>query len=280
MKNSRLRLRAALVLPPLALMLLFCGESAATADELAVKGREIFSKHQHAVLTVQVVVKASNGSGRSSESRQEVTGTVVDPSGLTVLALSQCDPAELYRRLSSESRLEVEVTDIKMLLQDGSELPAEIVLRDRDLDLAFIRPKTKPAKPMASVSLADSAPAQVLDPIVTLNRLNKATSRAYAASIERVSALVERPRTFYVPDASMTTTTLGSPAFLPDGKLVGIFVIRAVSATDGDVRQSYTSIILPAEDVLNAAKQAPERGPDTRKEPAPAGESAGSSTSN
>src|SRR2546422_4160959 len=36
---------------------------------------------------------------------------------------------------------------------DGTEIPAEIVLRDRDLDLAFIRPKTKPANPMPAVDL-------------------------------------------------------------------------------------------------------------------------------
>ena len=41
--------------------------------------------------------------------------------------------------------METEVNDIKILLEDGAEVPAEIVLRDKDLDLAFIRPKAKPA---------------------------------------------------------------------------------------------------------------------------------------
>ena len=47
---------------------------------------------------------------------------------------------------------------MKILLDDGTEVPAEIVLRDKDLDLAFIRPKAKPASPMTSVDLTKSGP--------------------------------------------------------------------------------------------------------------------------
>ena len=248
----------------------------AQADDLAQKGREIFKQHQQAVVTVQVVLKMSySGADRSSETRQDVTGTVVDPSGLTVLALSACDPSEMYQRMisggSSQYKLETEVTDLKLLLADGTELPAEIVLRDKDLDLAFIRPKTKPAAPMAAVDLSKSAPAQLLDQVITLNRLNSAAGRAYSASVERISAVLQKPRTFYIPDSTMTATTLGSPAFALDGNLVGIFVMRAVNSKGGatrSYRDNMTSIILPAEDILKAAKQAPEAkgGPGKKEE--------------
>jgi S1-C subfamily serine protease len=247
------------------------------ASELAEKGREIFNKNQQAVVTVQVVLKMSySGAAKSSETRQEITGTVVDPSGLTVLALSAADPSEMYQRMMSEqgsqNKLETEVTDLKILLADGTELPAEIVLRDKDLDLAFIRPKSKPATPMAAVDLSKSAPAQLLDEIITLNRLNSAAGRAYSASVERISAVIQKPRTFYIPDSSMTATTLGSPAFALDGKIVGLFVMRAVSSKSGgnrNMRDNMTSIILPAEDVLKGAKQAPEAkgGSEKKEEP-------------
>ncbi len=242
------------------------------ADELAEKGREIFKKNQHAVVTVQVVLKMSySGASRSSENRQEITGTVVDPSGLTVLALSACDPSEMYQRMMPEqSKLETEVTDLRVLLDDGTELPAEIVLRDKDLDLAFIRPKTKPASPMAAVDLTKSVPAQLLDQVITLNRLNSAAGRAYAASVERISGVIQKPRTFYIPDSTMTATTLGSPAFALDGNLVGVMVMRAVNAKGGSgrsYRDNMTSIILPAGDVLKGAKQAPEaKGEPDKKE--------------
>jgi S1-C subfamily serine protease len=243
------------------------------ASELAEKGREIFKQNQQAVVTVQVVLKMSySGAAKSSENRQEITGMVVDPSGLTVLALSACDPSEMYQRMMSEqgsqNKLEIEVTDLKILQADGTELPAEIVLRDKDLDLAFIRPKAKLASPIAAVDLSKSAPAQLLDEVITLNRLNSAAGRAYAASVERISAVIQKPRTFYIPDSTMTTTTLGSPAFSLDGKVVGLLVMRAINSKGGsgrNLRDSMTSIILPAEDVLKAAKQAPEAKGDSEK---------------
>jgi Trypsin-like peptidase domain len=261
--------RAVLKSWSLALVLLagLCGQPC-HGSEIAEKGRAIYNQYQHAVVTVEIVLKstysASGQSSAPSENKLDATGTVVDPSGLTVLALSACDPGEMYQRLmagQSKYKLETEVNDVKMLLEDGTELPAEIVLRDKDLDLAFVRPKTKPAHPMSAVDLSQSAPAEVLDEVITLNRLNKAASRAYAASIGHVAAVIQKPRTFYIPDSASSAASLGSPAFLLDGKILGVFVMRTIRSGGGDSydrRQNVSSIILPASDILKAAKQAPE----------------------
>src|SRR5207244_2471265 len=190
------------------------------ADELAEKGRAILAKNQHAVVTVQLVLKSkfsvSGAGGQSSESRTDVTGTVVDPSGLTVLSLSATDPGQLIQSMMGgmsddemKFKMETELSDVKMLLDDGTEIAAEVVLRDKDLDLAFIRPKAKLATPSSAVDLSQAGKAEVLDQVIALNRLGNAAGRAYAASVERISAVVQRPRVFYVPDAAMTTTTLG-----------------------------------------------------------------------
>jgi S1-C subfamily serine protease len=243
------------------------------ADELAEKGRDIFKKYQHAVVTVQTVLKVTDSrGGRSSnpsEIKRDLTGTIIDPSGLTVLALSSMDPAELYRRVSEEyNKIDTQVNDVKLLLDDGSEISSEIVLRDEDLDLAFVRPKTKPSAPMAAVDLTKSSSVEMLDPVIALNRLGRAAGRAYAASVERIVAVVQKPRTFYLPGAGASATTLGSPAFALNGNVVGIFVMRAVSAGDTGSRnpaENVTAILIPAEDILKGAKQAPEAKGDTGK---------------
>src|SRR5467141_2341500 len=245
------------------------------ADDLADKGRAIFKQHQHAVVTVQLVLKSKfsvgGRGGESNESRQDVTGTVVDPSGLTVLSLSATDPAQMLQTMmggggddESKFKMETELGDVKILLDDGTELPAEVVLRDRDLDLAFIRPKTKVTTPLTALDLTQSAKAEMLDQVIALNRLGSAAGRAYAAAVERISAIVQRPRLFYVPDASMTTTTMGAPAFTLDGKPLGIFVMRAMKGKSGGGGSMFnlqpdnlTGIILPASDILKAAKQVP-----------------------
>lgn len=257
--------------------LLACFVLTAHAGELAEKGRAVFKQHQSEVVTVQVVQKmTTSAGGKTSEPRegkQDITGTVVDPSGLTVLALSAADPSEMYKRMypaSSGYKIEIEVSDVKILLDDGTEIPAEIVLRDKDLDLAFIRPKAKPAHPMPAVDLSKAAPAQMLDELITINRLGRAAGRVHAASVELVSAVVQKPRTFYIPDSKMTGTALGSPAFALDGRIVGIVVMRTINAGGGGMGNfqpdNATSIILPAEDIAKAAKQAPEaKGEDEKK---------------
>ena len=203
------------------------------ADDFSEKGREIFNKNQHAVVTVEVVQKVAASSARSSaprEAKTDLTGTVIDPSGLIVVALSQADPAELFRRLSEDYKAEVEISEIKILLEDGTELPAAIVLRDKDSDLGFIRPKTKPATPMPYVDLSKSSSALVLDQVIALNRLKRGAGRAFSASAERISAVVQKPRTFYIPDSAVTETGMGSPAFTLDGNVLGLFVMRDVNA--------------------------------------------------
>jgi S1-C subfamily serine protease len=242
------------------------------ADDLADKGRDIFNKNHLAVVTVQVVLKVtSSGGERSStprESKQDLTGTVIDPSGLTVLSLSSADPAELYRRMSDEYKIETQIDDVKILLDDGTELPSEIVLRDKDLDLAFVRPKSKPPGPMTAVDLSKSAVVEILEPVIALNRLNRAAGRAYSAAAGRIDAVIQKPRTFYIPESGASWAALGSPAFALNGNIVGIFVMRAVSGgeTSGrNVRENMTAILIPAQDILKGAKQAPEAKGDAGK---------------
>lgn len=259
----------------LAAMLAVASVTAVRADETAEKARAVFSKHGKCVVTVQLTQKISatmqGRSGTPRENRLEISGTVVDPSGLTVVALSACDPSEILARVGNEVKIETELSDIKILQEDNSEIAAEIVLRDKDLDLAFIRPKAKLASPVAAVELSKSSPAQVLDEVVTLNRLNRASGRAYSASLERISAVVQKPRTFYIPDSRMTGTTEGSPVFALDGNIVGLVVLRAVNSTGSSQRDNMTSIILPADEVLKGAKQAPDaKGDAETKEPAKA----------
>src|SRR2546426_3606018 len=125
-----------------ALFFVFCPIGG--ADEMAEKARAIFKKNQSSVITVQLVVKSkmafAGAGGDSRESKQEVSGTVIDPSGLTAVSLSSTDPTSLLQGFMSgfggdgeenfKFKMDSELSDVKLLSQDGTELPAEIVLRD------------------------------------------------------------------------------------------------------------------------------------------------------
>jgi S1-C subfamily serine protease len=213
-------------------------------------------------------------SNEAQESKQEVSGTVIDPSGLTVVSLSGTDPSSLMQSFmgglggdgeeSVKFKMESELSDVKLLCNDGTELSAEIVLRDKDLDLAFLRPKAKPSTPLQALDLTNSGKADVLDQVISINRLGKVAGRAHAATVERITAVVQKPRLFYVPGGEATMTGLGCPGFSLDGKVVGIFVMRSLKSSGGGGMGMFamqsppiTAILLPAEQVKKVAAQAP-----------------------
>jgi S1-C subfamily serine protease len=244
---------------------------ASAQDEVAVKGRAVLSKYKGAVVTIQAVLKTSfsmPGFGsEANETKSEATGTVISASGLTVMALSSIDPSAMMQGmggvLGSGFTMDAQVQDVKILLEDGTEVASEVVLRDKEWDLAFIRPQAKPAADMVAANLEDSATIDVLDQVIALNRLGRVARRVHSASVERIDAVVERPRRFYIPGNDNTTTGLGSPAFSLDGKLIGVFVMRALQGVDAadmsDDDSPVSVILLPASEILEVSKQIPPK---------------------
>jgi len=245
--------------------------SLALADNAADAGRKILSRNHDAVVTVKLIVSLSMSLGardQQSESKTEAVGTIIDPSGLTVISLSTIDPSAMMkarmRGQAGELKIDSTVKDAKIVLADGTELPAEVVLRDKDLDIAYVLPVEKPAKPLPAIDLAKSAKPQVLDEVICLNRLGKVANRVASVSVERIDALVDRPRPFYVL-GSGGSSGIGSPVFSTAGLPLGIILIRnapnegeanAASAFSGAGGMGVMPIVLPAADVLEDAKQA------------------------
>jgi len=255
--------------------------STARADDAATAGRQILAKAQGAVVTVKLAIKQSismGGRDSKTESKTETTGTIIDPSGLTVVSLATTDPSsamkDTYARYMasrggdmSQFKFESELNDVRIVLPDGTEMPADVVLRDKDLDLAYLRPSDKPVKPLPFIDLTKDAKAQVLDEVIVVNRLSQAADRAPAISVGRIEAIVEKPRTFYLLGDSMWGYSLGAPVFSLDGKLVGILFLRSArTQTDQSSGFMFSNlnqwgmmpVILPASDIVDGAKQAME----------------------
>ena len=252
-----------------------CVSVVSRAAELEDQGRAVLQQYEKAVVTVQMVIKqkysmASMGS-QEQESKAEATGFVIDPSGLVVLSLTTTDPSAMMESMMGgmgedvNFKIESNMGDVRILLGDGTEIPARLVLRDKDLDLAFVRPIDPPAAPMFAVDMQNPGEAKVLDQLVSLTRLGKVANRECAASLERINAVVTRPRTFYVPGSEFTQTGLGSPMFTPDGKVVGMLALRMVKGAGGGIGSmlgggdgNVMGVIVPAADIVEAAKQAVE----------------------
>jgi S1-C subfamily serine protease len=237
------------------------------ADD-AADGRAIAAKSGNAVVKIQLVMKIGFSSeGRSEGSKEvkmEATGTVIDPSGLLVTSLSQTNPADMFSSLMEGGSITSEVTDLKIRLVDGTEIPGKVVLRDKDLDLAFIRPSEKPSAPMQALDLKDSSSAEMLDQVLILNRLGKASNRALSASLDRIQSVVEKPRKVYAATLSGGRPEVGSPVFAMNGKVIGLLLLKMSPSSTND---KVMAVIVPSGDILEVAAQAPEDAPKAAEKP-------------
>lgn len=269
-----------IVVAVLAVVLVPFSAAAASVEDA---GREILARVQDSVVSVKLTLKVSTAfEGRSGQKRDqtlEVTGTCVDPSGLVVASLRTVDPSEAMSSMSFgfgedsfKSKYETEITEVKIVLGAGQEkeIPAKVVLRDKDLDLAFIRPIEKPAKPFAYVDLSKEAKPRMFDQIVVVDRMGKAENRSPFGLVARIGSIIDRPRTFHVLSDIASTLTLGSPAFASDGRVIGVMVYRihVTAMKERGMGRGMTPGILPAADVLEVAKQAMAAEPEKEKKPA------------
>ena len=256
---------------------LFSLPASAPAQDNRAAARDVIKKWEAAIVNVRVVLKMRMSMGgremQASDDPVDAVGTVIDPSGLTVMSLGALNPGAMMSKFmgatgeSGEPSVEIttEPTDVKIRLSDGRELPARIVLRDQDLDLAFLRPVKKPERPLVAVDLSNAAKPAILDQVLVLTRLGRVGGWSAGASLHDVGAIIEKPRTFYVLAGS--PSGMGTPAFLTNGRVVGLLTIRQIEAgrpsmasmMGGAEGLGVLGVILPAAAVLEIAKEAPDK---------------------
>jgi hypothetical protein len=136
--------------------------SAQSPEERAA-ARDVLKKWQDTVVNVRIVLKTRMSMGgremQATEETVDAVATVIEPDGLAVMSLSTLNPAGMMNRIMGQAgggsdekfQMTSEPTDLKIRLADGREIPAKIVLRDEDLDLAFIsRSGTKAGRSRSS----------------------------------------------------------------------------------------------------------------------------------
>jgi hypothetical protein len=252
----------------LAAVLLVLG-SVASGAELPAGAREtargLMGAQGDAVVTVRLTIKSRmvfQGQERSGPDQTvEIAGTVLSADGLTAVSDFTSNPAGLFSGAAGGPTVETETSDVKIVLRDGRELKARFVLRDEDLDLAFLAP-LEPVT-LKFVELKKGPTPQALDDLILLYPLGRNLGRGLAVSVSRVRAVVTRPRTFVVTEVIDGWQALGSPAFDVGGRAVGLVLVRrapnAGMTGGGGMRQLFETIapvVLTAEDVLEVAAQA------------------------
>ena len=252
-----MKFRFAAFAAALLLFLLFAiaPSTPARADSQSQMLRALAAKYKPSLVTLSLIVKISSG-GYEDQSEMEAEGVLLDSSGLVVTTNNAVDPMAAYADDSRGASLSSRVTSVKILTASGAELPAKVVLRDKDLNLAFIRPLQKPNVKLSGVPLKNGGVAQLGEPIYLLGRLGKTGNRSLEAKCERVVSVLEKPRRLYALDP-YNAIYVGNIAFNEKGQPLGILTLRFPigKARNND---STVPVVVPARDVLELARQAPQ----------------------
>jgi S1-C subfamily serine protease len=255
----------------LLVLLAFALPSVLAEDASQAAARKLLAEKGDSVVWLSAVAKISITAAGSSDSpmnipdrerKVESLATVIDASGLLVTAMSQMDPSREmegreFNTAKGPVKFDVSVTlkEVKVVLQDGTEIPAEQVMKDADLDLAFFRVKmdSKEAKDITfkALDLNDGGKVKLSDDAITLSRTEEILNRVPAVTRGQVTSITEKPRTF----VRATSAQMGCPTFNLEGKLVGIGVSRFMRG------KSSVLIVLPAADVQEIALQAAKAKP-------------------
>jgi hypothetical protein len=233
-------------------LLMLTAPALAVEPKVRAAAQNILKKHQDALLIVKITVDDRLKEG--SQRQLEITGTVVAASGLTVV--SNWD--SLDRPMWDEEFDETKTTDVTLVLKDGREVPAQFVLRDRDLDLAFVMPLEKKLE-LPHLTLTKGPLPEVFDDLLLLYRLGKSLKREVAVTLARVEAVVKKPRPFLVTNRN----DVGLPAFDTSGRVVGISVLRRLPRPRNTRNPlDETVVLVTAADIQQAIGQIP---PATKK---------------
>ena len=166
------------------------------AADIRETARSVAEQSKGALVTVRVVMGIEfsiRGQSRDQERKIEANGTVIDASGLTVASAAALDPT-IMMRATTRADIKSQFKETTLILDDGTEVDAEVILKDSDLDMIFIKPREADVA-FKSVAL-DTNPRQprILDQVFAVGRLGKIGNRAIRLHLGRVEARVKGPR--------------------------------------------------------------------------------------
>lgn len=229
----------------------------ASAD--AAAGRELVKRYSDAIIGVELVVtikmKMGDREAPPQEQRIEVNGTVLTADGLTVTSLANVDPQAAFegqRALRQGGRggpelVSADFKEVKLRLADGKEVPARFVLKDADLDLAFMAPETaEPGREYAHVKLTEAAAGEILNRYFFVSRAPKTLQRVPLVQATDIIGVVEKPRRLFL----LSNQQLSTPVFDLSGRVLGVSLQYFSNGRPSGV------VVLPAADIAEMAKQA------------------------
>lgn len=231
-------------------------------DSVAKQGRELIETYQNVLVHVEGVATITATVTGQGANKQDVPfvvqGTVLTGDGLILASYNSMDGTYInssLKMMQATGMIEVEqsgtISNLKVRYPDGKELPAKMILKDRDMDLAFIVP-VKKVSDQKHLDTSKPGKAQIFDQVISLSRGLSVDKYIPLLSTSRIMGIMERPYIQYLASVSA-----GTPVFSADGKIVGFGVIRTDvnSKMNGGQMVQPRVAILPVEEVMDLVKQ-------------------------
>jgi len=239
----------------------------AAADDDAAHYSAFVDRSGPPLVTVKFTLKIKRGGSGESENESEIAGVLIDPKGLVLCSNTELSGGTAtFARIMGASDIRATPTDVKLLIGDDEEgKDAEVLVRDTELDLAWVRLSAAPDKPLPYVDFTKSVVPEVGDVIFTTKRLGRFFGRSLIATQGRIGGRASKPRDLFLPAGDLEPE-LGLPVYTADGRVVGVTVVQ-VPDSSGDMDrlavrrllsslQSMGGVILPADQVVKSTKRA------------------------
>lgn len=285
-----MRGRSALVLT----LALGCGASLAgvhtrgtepAADPAVATYERLIESRSAPVVAIKFVLKMEYAGFGDGEREQELSGLMIDPSGLVLVSNTQFGGfLSMIQQFSGGSNLHASMKPEKIRVLVGDDtvgVDAKLIARDTELDLAWVKIDKAPDKPYQAVSFEKSVGASPGELLYTVSRADKFFDRAPVVGELRVAGVARKPRTLILPSNGVGGAagmgSAGGAAYNHAGEPVGVMVMQMPSREDGDGgRDDMFGMmfsgggggvaILPGKEVVAATERALKTAADESKE--------------
>ena len=204
--------------------------------------------------------------GQEMQQPMEAQGVIIEPEGLILAPASELEGSILTQgfRNPQGDGPEFSYSDYRVLVMaDGreQEYEAEVLAKDTEADLAWLRLSEAPDEALTHVAFPDTASLDVGDRYFTLGRMSEARGRAPMVITGVVGGAIEIPR------SGLLATYGEGPVFNAKGQPAGLLVSppTAYQSNVGSVgammEQFLTRMILPAPVIHRATERAKARFP-------------------
>ena len=206
---------------------------------------KLLSEKAPALVTVKFVLKMGAGGFMGEQEQEtEIPGVMIDSSGLVLCSnnLLVGFSSLMGRMMGGMGEVAATPTDIKVMIGDDPEgMEAELIARDTELDLAWLKIIDSGDVTFAFVDFSKGVEPRIGERLVCVRRMSKYFARSAVVAEGRLGGRTSKPRDLFLPMGDLRAG-LGLPIYTASGRVVGITVTQMLDAEDTDFFQGFSGI--------------------------------------